>query len=110
MSKNKRRKLTPKNEFRFNNKTQHKNYIFAETDKKYRAVGLTTDSETFGKKNMPLSSNPQKGKTDKSYIRVGIINEYKNEFGRKLSNYAFSSADFKNVKAKIRNYKKKQKK
>ncbi len=109
MANKKRRKLTPKNEFRFNYNTQHKNYIFAETDKRYRAIGLTSDDETFGKKNMPLKINPQRGKSEPSYVRNGIINEKKENFGGKLSNYKFSNEDFKNVKSKIRNYKKKQK-
>ena len=60
---------------------------------------------------MPLDNNPQKGKTDKSYIRNGIVSDKKNNYGKRtIKNLSFSSNDFKKIKSKIRNYKKRQKK
>lgn len=103
-------RMKPKNEFRYNFNTNHPNYIFGETEKKYKALGITHESETFGKKNMPLKQNPQKGKTESAYIRNGIISEKKRSFGRKtLKDFSFSSEDKSNVKSKIRHHKKEEK-
>ncbi len=107
----KRKKYIEKNEFRFNFAEKHKNYVFAETkDGKYIGVGITHESTTFSKPNMPLEKNPQKGKTEESYIRNGIVTDKKRLYGRPLKNYSFSENDFPKVKSKIRNYKKRQKK
>lgn len=54
---------------------------------------------------MPLEKNPQKGKTEQSFIRNGIISDKKKNYGRPLRNYTFSNRDYKNVKSKIRKYK-----
>lgn len=106
MANKNRRKLTPKNEFRFNFTAKHNTYVFADDGKKYKAVGITHNDHTFGKKNMPLSKNPQKGKTDASYIRNGIISDKHKNFDKPKKNFSFSKSDFANVKSKIRNYKK----
>ena len=98
-----------RNEFRYNNQTGHPNYIFEEAGKRYKALGITHEEETFNKKNMPLKKNPQKNNTSKAYIRNGIISESKKSFGRKLKDYEFSKEDKANVKSKIRNYKKRRK-
>lgn len=112
MSRRKKRpsqKATVKNEFRYNNKTEHPNYIFEERGKKYRAVGLTHSDTTFGLKNMPLKQNPNSRDKDAAYIRNGIISESKSSFSKKpIKNFAFGKDDFPNVKAKIRNYKKRR--
>ena len=106
-----KKKLVPKNEFRFNNNTKHMNYIFGASNKRYYSVGLTTESETFNKKNMPLTDNPHKGNTDKSYVRNGIISDRKQAYDRKPNkNWKFSKEDFPKVKSKVRNYKKRRKK
>lgn len=105
------KKIRAKDEFRYNYAKGHKNYVFAETDDGiYICVGITHESSTFSKPNMPLEKNPQRGKTEKAYIRNGIISDKKKYYGKKLKNYSFSSNDRKNVKSKIRNYKKKRKK
>lgn len=99
-----------KNEFRFNRDTKHMNYIFLENNGKFRAVGLTTNPETFGRKNMPLKTNAQFGKNEPSYIRNGMISGKTNNFGEPDSRFKFSCEDFKNVKSKIRNYKNRMRK
>lgn len=102
----KNKKRNSLNEFRYNYDTKHINYIFEEEGKRYHSVGLTHDHHTFGKKNMPLYDNPQKNRTEKSYIRNGIISNKKSSFSKhKDKNYKFSLRDFKNVKSKIRKYK-----
>lgn len=102
----KKKKIKPRNEFRYNYATGHPNYIYGETDKRYKGVGITHESETFGKKNMPLTKNPQKGKTDKAYIRNGYISDKKSNFRKRpLKGFEFDKSDFANVKSKIRHVK-----
>ncbi len=106
--KNKRKnKVVPKSEFRYNFTEKHKTYIFAEVGNKYKSLGITHKSETFGRKNMKLDKNPQNGKSEPAYIRNGIISDKKNNYGKRIiNNLSFSKADFARVKAKIRHYKK----
>ncbi len=107
----KNKKLVPKNEFRYNYTHKHKSYVFGEINGEYRSVGLTHKEYTFGKKNMPLNKNPQKNKVEPSYVRNGIISDKINNYGnRTIKNLSFSKSDFSNVKSKIRNYKKRQRK
>lgn len=106
-----RRKSVAKNEFRYNNQTAHPNYIFEESGNRYRALGLTHSSSTFGRANMPLAQNPDPKDPQKAYVRNGIISDKKSNFSRKpINTYAFGEDDFPNVKAKVRNYKKRRKK
>lgn len=106
----KKRKRTSKNEFRFNNRTNHPNYIFEDDGRRYSALGITHSAETMGKKNMPLSVNPQVGKYEKSYIRHGVIQLKHEAFGSTNRKFKFSKEDFTNVRSKIRKYKKIRKK
>lgn len=100
-----------KNEFRFNFDTKHKQYIFEESNGKYRSLGITHEPITFGKKNMPLKNNPQRGKTDKAYIRNGIVSGSKKRYStRTIKNLSFCKNDMANIKSKIRNYKKNRRK
>lgn len=101
--KNKRK---TKNEFRYNYDTKHMNYVFEEEGKRFHSVGITHENKTFGKTNMPLNNNPQEGKTEKSYIRNGIVTNKKSSYARHPDNrFLFEKEDFKNVKSKIRKYK-----
>lgn len=110
VSRNKK-KIISKNEFRYNNKTKHPNYIFEEKGNRYHAIGITHSEYTFGRKNMKLKQNPKKFDTSIAYIRNGIINERKQNFSANpIKNMSFSSADFKLVKSKIRNYKNRRRK
>lgn len=106
----KKDKFIPKDEFRYNYNQGHKNYVFGEVGNKFKSIGLTHDDTTFGRKNMPLNKNPQNGKTEKSFIRNGIISDRKKNYGNPLKNYEFEKTDRLNVKSKIRNYKKNYKK
>ena len=101
-----------RNEIRHNYITHHPNYVFYEDNSKYRSIGIThhpyykvKNSGVF--KNMPLDENPEYGKSDKSYIRYGIISAKKKNYGKVLNDYKFSDSDFKKIKSKIRNYKNK---
>ena len=59
---------------------------------------------------MPLSDNPQKGKTEKSYIRNGIISDTYSHFDKPKKNFAFSSNDYPKLKVKLETIKKGKKK
>lgn len=105
-------KKIPKNEFRYNHKTEHVNYIFEEDGKKYKAKGITSKPTTFGKPNMPLSKNPEhlpngERKQKTAYIRNGTIVDNKKSFAKKpIKKFDFAKEDFPKVKSTIRNYKK----
>ena len=106
-----KQKRIAKNEFRYNHKEKHTNYIFEDDGKNYRAVGITHHKKTFGKKNMPLDSNPQRGKNEKAYIRNGVITARKSIFSNKTDKrFSFSKSDKSKVKSKIRNFKRSRKK
>ena len=105
-----KQKRLSKNEFRYNYNTKHMNYVFEEQGKKYHSLGLTHQKKTFGKKNMPLSQNPQKNAKGKSYIRNGIITDNKRSYSQKTyKNFSFANADKPNIKSKIRYYKSRRK-
>lgn len=105
-----KKKYKAKNEFRYNKKTKHTNYVFEDDGTNYAAVGLTHSSKTFGKKNMPLKDNPQRGKNEKTYIRNDYIVDTHQSFRKIRKSFSFSNEDFTNVKSKIRKYKKNRKK
>lgn len=105
-----KKKRVARNEFRFNKNQKHVNYVFEDDGKKFSSLGITHSPKTFGKKNMPLRQNPQKGHSEQAYIRNEIVRDKKSFYSRSLKNYKFSAADFKSVKAKIRNFKRKRKK
>lgn len=99
-------KKIPKNEFRYNYDTKHPNYIFLETGNKYRSFGITHKDKTFNKSNMPLIQNPNPSDKKNSYLRHGVVSSKKSNYGKKLDNFSFNDVDFKNVKSKVRHYKK----
>ena len=103
-------KYRPMNEFRYNKHTKHMNYVFGSNGKKNKSIGLTKEPYTFGKANMPLYKNARIGSNEKSYIRNGIITEKYSNYSHKAKNYMFSNNDYYNVKSKIRNYKRNNKK
>ncbi len=109
--KKKKRANSPvRNEYRYNIKEQHTNYVFEVKDDNWKAVGFTHEEYTFDKKNMPLKNNPKKGDTEKSHVRNGIIETDKHSYSKKRAkNYKLVGDDMANVKSKIRNYKKEQK-
>lgn len=107
---NRKNKQQTKNEFRYNHKTKHMNYVFEEDGTDYHSLGLTHEKTTRDKKkkkrqNMPLDKNPQKNRKEKSYIRYGVITQDKKTYGKKDKRFEFSEEDKPKVKSKIRNYK-----
>ena len=99
------KKRTPRNEFRYNYKYKHPQYVFEEEGKKYHSLGITHHPYTDGRRNMPLDCNPRKNHFEKSYIRYGVITDLKDRYSGIDTRYKFSSSDFPKVKSKIRSYK-----
>ena len=98
-----------RDEFRYNVHERHKNYVISvdERHDEWLALGLTSQETTGGVKNMPLSKNPQKGKTDTSFLRNGeIIEDHKAFSDRVYRTFEFAIADIPHIKAKKRNAKK----
>lgn len=95
-----------RDEFRYNEETEHPNYIFEKSSKKYRAMGLTHSNETFGDPNMPLKNNPDPTDEKTAYIRNGIIQQKGRMSKNCLKQLSFSAEDMANVKSKKRNYRK----
>ncbi len=112
MSKGKRKAL---NEFRYNYNQKHTNYVFEDDGNKYHSIGLTHQKATKDKNNkvhnnMQLNINAKKNANENSFVRYGIITDKKQNYSSIDKRFQFSDEDFKNVKAKIRNYKKNRKK
>lgn len=105
-----KRKYPQRDEFRYNNKTDHPNWVFEEEHGKRRAFGITHNEETFGKKNMPLKDNPNKKDPKPAFIRNGVITENAGDFSEEvIKNLQFSKSDKAKVKSKRRNYIKRRK-
>ena len=106
-----KRKNSPvRNEYRYNIKEDHMNYVFEINKGEWKAVGFTHEETTFGKRNMPLQKNPKKGDTEKSFVRNGVIETDKHSYSKKTAkNYQLTGEDLSNTKSKIRNYKKERK-
>lgn len=101
-----------RSEFRYNVNAKHPNYVFEVDPKKdsWRAIGVTHEKETFGVKNTPLKVNPKKTDNRNAYLRNGVVSGNHGDFSKKpMKNMKFSKEDMPNVKAKIRNDKKKRK-
>ena len=107
----KRKNSNVRNEYRYNVKEEHMNYVFLEEKGIYSSIGFTSAPKTSGVRNMPLQVNPKKGDTKQSYIRNGIIVQEKRLYsGKKAKNYSLTGDDKANVKAKVRHFKKGKKK
>lgn len=98
-----------RDEFRYNNRTGHINWVFESKNGKTRAFGITHSPETFGRSNMPLAKNPKKGDEQDAYVRNGVIVDSDETFSKKTKNLQFGTADIPNVKSKRRNYIKRRK-
>ena len=94
-----------RNEFRYNCNTKHINYIFEETPSKFHGIGITHRKRTFGRKNIPLDRNPQRNRSEMSYLRNGISADKKRNYSGVRKNFAFSQTDRPKVRAKVKSYK-----
>lgn len=87
-------------------KAKHPKLIVDENNIEYGFMGLTKSPKRGNHKNIELENNPQKNKTEKSYIRNELRYDNKNFFSEVLKDYNLSDTD----KRKIIKYLEKRKK
>ena len=102
------RKYKPKNEFRYNNSPTakgHPNYVFGETDKKYKSFGIThSPSKNYNSVRLAVNPNP-KDKTS-AYIEVKPKTANKKYYSEPLKDFKFSKSDMSIIRQLIKRYKK----
>lgn len=87
-------------------KSKHPKLIVDENKVEYGFMGLTKSPKRGNHKNIELDNNPQKSKTEKSYIRNELRYDNKINFSEILKDYNLSDID----KFKIIKYLEKRKK
>lgn len=102
------RKYKPKNEFRYNNSRSgkgHPNYVFGETENKYKSLGLTTHpKEKYHYIKLP--DNPDKSDKRYSYVEVKPKTASKRYYSEPLNDFKFSKNDMSIIRQLIKRYKK----
>lgn len=91
-------------------KSKHPKLIVDERDKEYGFMGLTSSPERGNHKNILLSQNPQKGKTEKSYIRNELRYDDKKHFSKPLPDYKLAKEDKELIEARFKKQKEKKEK
>ncbi len=78
-------------------KAKHPKLIVGEDRSTYEYMGLTESPKRGHHNNIPLSKNPQKGKTHSSYLRHELRSDERKNFSEPLKDYNLSSEDRKTV-------------
>lgn len=102
------RKYKPKNEFRYNNSPSgagHKNYVFGETQNKYKSLSLTSHPKS-DYPYIKLRSNPENGNSADSYVETHPKTAKKKYYSEPLKDYKFSDEDMSIIRHLIKKYKK----
>ena len=89
--------------------TAHPQYVFDETGKTYRVLGITKSSQTNGVLNVKLKVNPEPNNKEQAYIRTKPQEVKKGVQSERLKGWKFSSEDKAAVKKIIENAKKPKK-
>lgn len=103
------KKYKPRNEFRYNNSPVakgHPNYIFGETETKYKSLGLTSNPKA-NIKNFPLKNNPDPNSDKCSYIQAKVLTSRKDYLINILEGWEFSKEDMSIIRHIKKDYKKK---
>ena len=87
---------------------RHPKLIVDEKENEYGYMGLTSSKKSGKHYNIPLSTNPQKGKKDKAYIRKSIDYDLKSKFSKLLDDYNLSDEDKKYIIDYVNKHKKKK--
>lgn len=91
-------------------KAKHPKLIVDKEQNQYGFMGLTESSKRGHHHNLPLSQNPQKGRTAPAYIRTELRYDSVEHFGEILTDYRLSKEDKRKVleyAAKLKQKKKK---
>ena len=74
-------------------KSKHPKLIVDETRDDFGFMGLTKSPKRGNHNNIPLKQNPQKGHTEKSYIRDELRYDKKQNFSERLKDYNITPED-----------------
>ena len=94
--------------FRNGKLTGHPQYVFGEDGKVYQIIGITEGAETNGRKNIPLSKNPEPGNDRQAYIRPKTDTVKKGVKNTKLKGWKFAESDKPKIRDVIEGRKKKK--
>ena len=84
--------------FKTHKKNGHPSYIYAESDKEYKYIGLTHSNNTHGLNNIKLKNNPNKNDSRDSYALSFSTHDHKNRFKKKnLKGYKISDKDKRTI-------------
>ena len=100
------KKYTPRNEFRWNNSPSarhHPAYVFGETGRNYKSLGLTTEPNDRERK-IQLSHNPDSSSDVPSFVRVNPVTAHKEYYSEPLE-WEFSVEDRAIIRHLIKDYK-----
>lgn len=99
-----------KNEGGKKKKAKHPKLIVERSGNQYGFMGLTESSKRGHHSNIPLSKNPQKGKSKKmAYIRKELRYDKTDNFSEILSDYKLTSKDQKTILDFVKKLKQKKK-
>lgn len=91
-------------------KARHPKLIVSQKGEEYGFMGLTESPKRGHHSNIELEKNPQKGNSDKAYLRKEIRYAARSNFGEILNDYNLSERDKKKVIAYIKKLEKTSKK
>lgn len=89
--------------------TGHPQYIYADDEKMYKIIGITSSPKTNGVDNIPLECNPEPKNKKKAYVRPQPDKENKGAFGERLKGWKFTGNDKEKVRIIIETHDKKKK-
>ena len=89
-------------------KSKHPKLIVDEEGDKFGFMGLTKSPKRGNHNNIPLSQNPQRGHSEKSYIRDELRYDKKKNFSERLKDYDISPEDEKRILRYLERHKKKK--
>ena len=102
------RKYKPRNEFRYNNSYSgggHPNYVFGETDTKYKSLSLThSPDEKY--RYVKLQNNPDSKDERPAYLELKPKTAKKSYYTESNPDMQFSKSDMSIVRQTIKRYKK----
>lgn len=89
--------------------TGHPQYVYDDTGKEYRVLGITSSPKTNGIINVKLERNPEPNNSKTAYVRTKPDKENKGAFGERLKGWKFTENDKKKVRLIIETHDKKKK-
>lgn len=88
--------------------TGHPQYVYDETGREYKVIGITESPQTNGILNIKLMRNPEPNSTKPAHIRPEPSKINKGVRNEKLKGWKFADVDKKKVQAVIDKHEKKK--